>query len=90
MRKFKDPTKMNDNEVLEELKYLAKTIVLHDKFYYQDDNPEISDAEYDHLLKRNKLLEKHFPNLIRKNHGRHCSSSDWRIYYGSDFNPVAC
>ena len=38
----------------------------HDKRYYQDDAPSISDAEYDALRQRNNAIEAHFPELIRK------------------------
>ena len=36
-----------------ELKRLAAEIAAHDKHYYQDDAPNVSDAEYDALVRRN-------------------------------------
>ncbi|MBA4305749.1 MAG: DNA ligase (NAD(+)) LigA [Sphingopyxis sp.] len=44
---------------------LAKQIAYHNKRYHAEDAPEISDAEYDALVRRNNELEAAFPNLIR-------------------------
>src|SRR6185312_5639310 len=44
----------------------AKEIAGHDKRYYQQDAPSVSDAEYDELRKRNAAIEARFPELIRK------------------------
>src|SRR4029077_13233476 len=37
----------------------------HDRRYYSEDAPEISDAEYDRLRQRNAAIEARFPELIR-------------------------
>ncbi len=42
---------------------LELEISLHDKRYYQDDAPTLSDAEYDKLRKRYQAIEAHFPDL---------------------------
>ena len=48
-----------------ELKRLADEIAGHDKRYYQDDAPSVSDAEYDALRARNAAIEARFPDLLR-------------------------
>ena len=48
-----------------ELKRLAAEIAAHDKRYYQQDAPTVTDAEYDALRRRNAAIEARFPQLIR-------------------------
>src|SRR5712672_2231293 len=47
-----------------ELKRLALEIESHDKAYYQQDAPKISDAEYDALRQRFNAIEARFPELV--------------------------
>lgn len=49
------------------LKNLAEDIELYNKAYYQEDQPLISDAEYDQLVSINLALEQKFPALILPN-----------------------
>jgi DNA ligase (NAD+) len=42
---------------------LAKEIAGHDRHYYQDDAPTVSDAEYDRLRQRYNAIEARFPQL---------------------------
>jgi DNA ligase (NAD+) len=55
----------NEAEAANELMRLAKAIERHDRLYHGEDAPEISDAEYDALVRRNAELEAQFPHLIR-------------------------
>jgi len=52
-------------EVAKELERLAGEIAGHDRRYYQDDAPSITDAAYDALRQRNLTLEARFPDLVR-------------------------
>ena len=53
---------MEKEEVIKKLKRLAEQIEYHNNLYYNNDSPEISDAEYDNLRIANKELEKLFHN----------------------------
>ncbi|MCB2062601.1 MAG: NAD-dependent DNA ligase LigA [Novosphingobium sp.] len=44
---------------------LAREIARHDALYHAEDAPEITDQEYDALVRRNAELEAAFPHLIR-------------------------
>ncbi len=49
-----------------ELKSLAAEILEHDRRYYSEDAPDVTDAQYDVLRRRNAQIEARFPQLKRK------------------------
>lgn len=57
---------MNFTQAKKRVEELRSTIAYHNKKYYDDDAPEISDFEYDMLNNELKNLEKQFPELISK------------------------
>jgi DNA ligase (NAD+) len=56
---------VTEADAANELMRLAKQIAYHNKRYHAEDTPEISDAEYDALVRRNNELEVAFPHLVR-------------------------
>ncbi len=56
---------MTEADAANELMRLARTIARHNRLYHAQDAPEISDAEYDALVRRNAELEAAFPHLVR-------------------------
>lgn len=55
---------MNENKRVEELR---KLIEYHNEKYYNQDDPEISDYEYDMLMRELKSIEEKFENLKDEN-----------------------
>ncbi len=56
---------LTEAEAAAELERLAGEIAEHDKRYYQEDQPTVSDADYDALRQRNLAIEARFPELMR-------------------------
>ena len=48
-----------------ELESLAQEIARHNRLYHDADAPEISDPDFDALMRRNAALERAFPHLVR-------------------------
>lgn len=65
------PEKLTKAQAEQELARLVTEITYHNKHYYQEDAPQISDAEYDALVARNAAIEQHFPELIRSDSPSH-------------------
>ena len=57
---------MNKQQAKERVKELREKTEYYAKKYYDDDNPEISDFEYDMLMVELRNLEKEYPDLMSK------------------------
>ena len=57
---------MDKNKAKEEIVALRKQLEIWSNKYYDEDNPEVSDYEYDMTMNKLKELEKEFPDLITK------------------------
>tara|TARA_Y100000590_G_scaffold323993_1_gene367486 strand:+ start:904 stop:2988 length:2085 start_codon:yes stop_codon:yes gene_type:complete len=62
----KDKKKKDVKKIRKKYLKLKKEINIHNKLYYDENNPKISDAQYDQLWKELKNLEEIFPFLKTK------------------------
>lgn len=58
---------VNKNNIKKEIKELVEKLNYYSKLYYDEDNPAISDYDYDMMNNRLKELEKENPDLILPN-----------------------
>lgn len=65
MQPEKDISQLSEAEAREELAQLAEVLAQANAAYHTHDAPEISDADYDRLKRRNAALEAAFPALKR-------------------------
>lgn len=56
--------KISNKQAAKKILELRELIDKHDHLYYVENNPQVSDSEYDDLMRDLKLLEKLFPRLI--------------------------
>jgi DNA ligase (NAD+) len=66
-----DIDQLTEEEAAAELARLAAEIARHDQLYNTEDAPEIDDAAYDALRRRNSAIEARFPSLIRPDSPSH-------------------
>ena len=59
----KEISELSPAEAAAELKRIAEEMAKADEAYYQNDDPYLTDAQYDALKRRNELIEKRFPEL---------------------------
>ncbi|MCW3796364.1 NAD-dependent DNA ligase LigA [Sphingomonas sp. BN140010] len=57
---------LTEAEAANRLMRLAREIARHNQLYHDRDAPEISDADYDALVRENAALEARFPHLVRQ------------------------
>ena len=62
----KDKKKKDVKKIKKKYLKIKKEINIHNKLYYDENNPKISDVEYDKLWKELKNLEETFPFLKTK------------------------
>src|SRR3954466_3220764 len=63
-KKQADTTELTKAQAKVEWKRLALELEGHDRRYYQDDAPVVSDAEYDALRQRFNAIEARFPEFV--------------------------
>ena len=54
---------MDINEIKARAEELRSQIIYHNNRYYNEDSPEISDYEYDMLLRELENIEREYPQL---------------------------
>jgi DNA ligase (NAD+) len=54
---------MDKSEAASRINFLKETVRRHNRLYYELDSPEISDAEYDRLVRELIELESRYPDL---------------------------
>jgi len=78
-----DIESLTEADAANELMRLAKAIAHHNKLYHAEDSPEISDADYDALVRRNNAIEAAFPHLI------HADSPNAQVGAAVEASPLA-
>ena len=56
---------VTEAEAADRLAWLAAEIARHDRLYHDQDQPEVSDADYDALMRENAAIEARYPQLVR-------------------------
>jgi len=64
------------SDVQEKYTKLRNEIEYHNNLYYNEDNPIISDMEYDALMRELKQLEQEYPELLKNEENRESSPTE--------------
>tara|TARA_B100000678_G_scaffold254527_4_gene231744 strand:+ start:4242 stop:6695 length:2454 start_codon:yes stop_codon:yes gene_type:complete len=67
----RDVGKLTPEDAEAELAFLADTLKTADSAYYSEDDPLLTDAQYDALRQRNSAVERAFPELVRADSPSH-------------------
>ncbi len=83
-----------EEEIIKRLEELADLIKKHNYNYHTLDRPEITDQEFDKLVKENDTLEKKYPSLIlkdspNKNYGSKIKDNFKKIKHDSQMYSLA-
>ncbi len=70
-----EAAQLSVDQAVSELAELARLIAYHNARYHTDDSPEISDADFDALMGRNREIERHFPEHRRDDSPSHTVGS---------------
>ena len=65
MVQHKTVDELSRDESAAELERLAGLLAAANTAYHRDDAPDLSDADYDALKRRNAAIEARFPDLVR-------------------------
>ncbi|GLQ06015.1 NAD-dependent DNA ligase LigA [Sneathiella chinensis] len=63
---MQDPAALSLEQARDEHRELSEFLAQQNKAYYQEDAPNVTDAEYDEKMQRLRALEAAFPSLITK------------------------
>lgn len=70
----KNVSELTSAEAAAELEHIAAEMAKSDIAYYQDDDPYLTDSQYDELKRRNQQIESRFPQLVRPDSPSHRSA----------------
>ncbi|MCX7862417.1 MAG: NAD-dependent DNA ligase LigA [Bacteroidales bacterium] len=80
---------MNFDEIKKRAEFLRKEIEKHNYLYYVENNPQISDLEYDLLLAELESIEKQYPELKSKDSPTQKVGSDLSKGFQTKKHPYA-
>jgi len=79
---------INIDKIKNRLRELTETLIYHNKKYYEQDDPEITDYEYDLLFRELAALEKKYPQLADPDSPTQKAGSDFSKGLPETFSAV--